>query len=471
MTLRKVLKKWDIRAGSVGALHLVMLAAVVCTARANPPANIPNAGQTPATKPAANMGAQVQTEDVNALKQLIEQKVAEQSPNAAQTQPNAAQPSAKQASSRPRMLNKPQPIVLNKGAAMMATDAPPGPEGERPSLGLTPPPADQPQPRWSCAKDSIEKPAIWNGKAATYTFTAKNEGEGPLNIEIKGCCGSKISGSKSRTIQPGQTEDIEVTIATSGREGEFTRKIRVQTNDVNNPQVELTCKGRVLAAFKADPKVVNFGTIPRDAGPVTKTVTLTRGDGGPLHPKVAACEGHAAAELREIEPGEKYTLDITVSPPWPNDKVRGSVMIETGLEEAPQDSVRYFGAVEARLRAEPRALSLPAGEERPTELRTRLVWAGAPGRALAAVASDPALQAKIVEEDGQQFVVLSVPAGYELPAKKPASVSVTTDDPVADSLRIPISAGAAAREPARPATLMPTGAANKATQSAPATQR
>ena len=119
-------------------------------------------------------------------------------------------------------------------------------------------------------------------------------------------------------------------------------------------------------------------------------------------------------------------------------------------------------AVEARLRAEPRALSLPAGEERPTE-RTRLVWAGAPGRALAAVASDPALQAKIVEEDGQQFVVLSVPAGYELPAKKPASVSVTTDDPVADSLRIPISAGAAAREPARPATLMPTGAANKAT--------
>jgi hypothetical protein len=47
--------------------------------------------------------------------------------------------------------------------------------------------------------------------------------------------------------------------------------------------------------------------------------------------------------------------------------------------------------------------------------------------------------------------VLSVPAGYELPKNRPTSISVTTDDPVAGSLRVPISAGAPARDIARPA--------------------
>jgi hypothetical protein len=97
-------------------------------------------------------------------------------------------------------------------------------------------------------------------------------------------------------------------------------------------------------------------------------------DGGRLNPKIGTCEAHSSAELREIEPGEKYALDITVGPPWPNDKLRGSVVVETGLQEAPQESIRYFGGVDAGLSAEPKTPALPTGEERQTELRRG--WCG-----------------------------------------------------------------------------------------------
>lgn len=242
--------------------------------------------------------------------------------------------------------------------------------------------------------------------------------------------------------------------------GEFTRKIRVQTNDPNNPTAELTCKGRALVAFRTEPATLNLGKIERDSGPVTKTVTLTRGDGGPLQPKLGKMEPSVSAELREIEAGEKYALDITVSPPWPNDKVRGSVTIETGLEEVPQETVRLFGQVDPRLRTEPKSFVLPANTEEEADLRVELLWAGSPGKAVGATATDRALSAKVVEENGKQVVVLHVPANYERKQKVALSVSVTTDDPVVSSLRIPISASAAAAASAdktvsRPAKLAP----------------
>jgi hypothetical protein len=263
-----------------------------------------------------------------------------------------------------------------------------------------------------------------------------------------------------RSIQPGQTEDIEISMAAGGHAGDFTRKIRVQTNDPNNPTAELTCKGKTLVAFHTDPPTLNFGRIERDSGAVTKTVTLTRGDGGPLNPKLGTMDSKLKAELREIEAGEKYALDITVNPPWPNDKLRGSVKIETGLEEAPEETVRLFGQVDPRLRTEPRSFLLPATVQEDTDLRVELVWAGPPGKAVGATPTDRALSADVVDENGKQYVVLHVPANYERKPRTALSVSVITDDPAVSSLRIPISATAAAavssgKAISRPARLAP----------------
>jgi len=258
-----------------------------------------------------------------------------------------------------------------------------------------------------------------------------------------------------RTIEPGANEEIQVTM--TAQSGEINRKIRVQTNDPNNANVQLTCKGKTLVPFRTDPATLNFGKIGRDSGPITKTVTLTRGDGGPLNPKLGKMDSSLSAELREIEPGEKYELDITVNPPWPNDKLRGSLTVDTGLQEAPTETVRLFGQVDPRLKSQPKSFVLPADPQEDVELRVALVWDGPPGKAIGATATDRQLKAALIEEDGKQFVSLRVPAHYQRKQKMALSVSVTTDDPAVSSLRIPISASGAAagKAIAQPAVLAP----------------
>jgi len=264
-----------------------------------------------------------------------------------------------------------------------------------------------------------------------------------------------ITGRSGRSILPGQTEELEIVLNTGGgRTQQIQRAVTVQTNDPNRPTVTLTCKAKQLVAFNCEPSMVNFGQIPRDSGPKTQTVILTRGDAGPLNPSVETPKGaNVSAEIREIEPGEKYQLDVTVHPPWPNERISSQVTVHTGIEQAPTETIRIFAQLEPRLRAQPARFVLPRDSSTEAELKVRLVWSGEAGKAVSATVTDPSLSVRVDEEEDQQWVVLSVPAGYEVKPRTSPAVMVETDDPVAGSLRIPISPAVIA--PARPATVAP----------------
>ncbi len=52
-------------------------------------------------------------------------------------------------------------------------------------VDLTPPPADQPQPKLVCKQTKIVSDPVWQGKEGAFTFTISNEGEAPLAIRVK----------------------------------------------------------------------------------------------------------------------------------------------------------------------------------------------------------------------------------------------------------------------------------------------
>ncbi|MCK4342243.1 MAG: hypothetical protein KAY37_11035 [Phycisphaerae bacterium] len=51
---------------------------------------------------------------------------------------------------------------------------------------LTPPPPDAPQPKYVCQEPKITRDDIWKGQKAKFEFVLANEGEGPLQIKLKG---------------------------------------------------------------------------------------------------------------------------------------------------------------------------------------------------------------------------------------------------------------------------------------------
>jgi hypothetical protein len=147
------------------------------------------------------------------------------------------------------------------------------------------------------------------------------------------------SGWPGWSLKPGESEVFEMTLSPSAP-GDFTRFSPLHTNDPKNPEIKLTCKGHVLIAFKMEPRLVNLGKVEPDSGPITKTISITRGDGGPLQPTlIPPRDPHVKAELHEVQAGERYTLEVTVTPPLPSAEYRSVIFLETGVAQAPRERI------------------------------------------------------------------------------------------------------------------------------------
>jgi hypothetical protein len=241
-------------------------------------------------------------------------------------------------------------------------------------------------------------------------------------------------------VQPGATEKVEATVVFGGAPGPSKRLINVQTNDRAKLNLALECNATVKTAIRTEPPTVFINNVKRDAESVVQTVKLKRGDGGPLAPKILAEGGRQfTATLTTVREGEEYDLTLTAKPPWPNMQLTGSVLLMTGVAEAPQQTIPVAVSIVPRLRTEPRQVIVP-GVQTATAERTfpmQVIWDGQPGKILQATVSDPGLTVELAEENKK--LVLKVPANFT-PRTAGGGVVITlqTDDPIVPALSVPI---------------------------------
>lgn len=231
--------------------------------------------------------------------------------------------------------------------------------------------------------------------------------------------------------------------------GEFTRNIGVETNDPSHPRVNLTCKGRILEPVTLKPRRISFRKVSRTATGQKETIVITPGDAGPLKLKLAVVESEFfEVELREIEKGKHYELEVTLTPPLPAKAVRTNLKLETGLAQAPNITIPVSAIPRPHVVASPRRFSVPAKRKPDWRQTVRLEWDDdAPHRILGATASDPGLKVKVVEKEGQQEVVLQVSENHK---RRPGAniITITTDDTEAPTVRVPVYFSRKAPSPA-----------------------
>ncbi len=206
----------------------------------------------------------------------------------------------------------------------------------------------------------------------------------------------------------------------------------------------LTCWGHVRMPIEAEPKHLRLGEIPRDAATQNWTVSLYRGEGGPIHPVVLAGRlKFVDAQICEIEPGEQYDLEITLSPPFPNfpgGKFNDIIYIETGVVESPNIIFRVRGTVRQRLMAVPDRLTFPVDRATEVTKTLRLKWdSGERSDILSAKTNIPDATVTTRESTtGAQLVDVTIPAGAR-PAGRSHLVTITTSDRSVATLSVPIS--------------------------------
>ncbi len=225
----------------------------------------------------------------------------------------------------------------------------------------------------------------------------------------------------------------------------------MQTNDPNHPNETLTCEGRVLVPVMLDPKRVNFGRITRGAQIHHKTVTLVRGDGGPISPEVLPFrQAGLDAQICEIEPGELYELELTLEPPYPNKSIRQMLRLKTGLAKAPEMTLYVTGSITPRVTSVPSSFTFPSNREGAVEEVVHLRWAGGQAAKILEVSSNiPGATVRVDESGRMPQIVMTVPAGSKV-AGHSRKVTIKTDDPEVSTFSIPVRFHAkAGQRPAR----------------------
>lgn len=141
---------------------------------------------------------------------------------------------------------------------------------------------------------------------------------------------------------------MTATFSSKNLSGPFTKKITVKSNDPKHVQETLSCKGKVLVPITVSPRQAHFRNVDDHATPLPQTITLKRGDGGPLQLKVVdSGKPGITTHLKEVEPGEKYELVVGLAPPMKPGRLRSWVKLETGIKEVPETTVAVYGEIPA----------------------------------------------------------------------------------------------------------------------------
>ncbi len=135
------------------------------------------------------------------------------------------------------------------------------------------------------------------------------------------------------------------------------------------------------------------------------------------------------------------------------------------MSQAPTLNYPLAGYFEARVKAKPANIRLPSIISSERDFRIHLNWAkGVTGRAIDVEVDDSKLVAKVVEEDEQQFVVVTVPKNY-VADQNTVNVRIRTDDKFTEILTVPIYSQQTARSrmlpPRRGANIKSSSAAQK----------
>lgn len=203
---------------------------------------------------------------------------------------------------------------------------------------------------------------VREGIKVTHVYTFKNVGTDTLVIgEIKTSCGCTAALASEQKIPPGKEGKINVILDSSSSHGrgKVHRTITVNSNDPDQPKVQLSLTGEVLAEIEIMPPHLNFGTIKKGEErsesvkvrfPLDPTLRVTKVE--------SLTEGIHAEQVtsKSAESGETE-IQITVSRDLPVGTLSGRVQISTTSPSKPTDTIMVIANIQGEITVRPPALS------------------------------------------------------------------------------------------------------------------
>jgi hypothetical protein len=169
-------------------------------------------------------------------------------------------------------------------------------------------------PKIVCGQTIHEFGTIDASTPATHTFTIHNEGDSELIIKkIHAPCGCTTFRLENKTLAPGSSLEIPVTLSLAGRKGPQQKSLYLETNDPATPTLQLTMRGNAGSDIEITPPVLVLRHDPK-TGAIAGEVRVVHPAGHPLECLEAkSLEGKTDLSTTPLSEGKGFTLRATAA--------------------------------------------------------------------------------------------------------------------------------------------------------------
>ena len=114
-------------------------------------------------------------------------------------------------------------------------------------------PKEEPRPELSIAASRYSWGTAFRGERLEHTFVIKNSGMAPLIIEeVKPQCGCTVAAEYEKTLQPGQSTSLSLTLETGALSGQKEKYTQIISNALTEDN-KLWLEGEIVELLPPDP--------------------------------------------------------------------------------------------------------------------------------------------------------------------------------------------------------------------------
>lgn len=208
-------------------------------------------------------------------------------------------------------------------------------------------------PRLVCEEPVYNFGEVDNSQTVEHTFILRNEGDLSLEIgQVKPACGCTVANLSEKVIAPGKEATLATRLSLRGRTGRQSKSISVDSNDPQNPRIQLRLEGNVVQPTEITPNRVFFANAPMDRSE-TNAVTI-RSNTKPLKiSEVTSSVPQFATLLEIVAEGREYRIHVSTVPPLAEGKIDGFIRVASAEPGTPDINIPVSATVQGALSIAP----------------------------------------------------------------------------------------------------------------------
>ena len=300
-----------------------------------------------------------------------------------------------------------------------------------------------PAPKIQFAETTYDFGRVDSGEAVTHDFVFTNIGTATLEITgVRPGCGCTTAGDWDRRVEPGRTGIIPLQFNSGAFSGKVSKPATVTCNDPGQSIVVIYITGTIWKPFEVTPPMAVFNVSSEAKDSEVRVVHIVNNSDEPITLSDLYCARPFQANLKTVEPGKEFSLEITATPPFTTNSTAVPITLKTSSPKMAEIKVSAYVVIKQPVVVAPSQILLPAGP-----------------------LTDPVRSVVMIRDDGTNSLVLSdadvniagadvsvaetvrgrmfnltvnFPAGLEIRPDQKAEVTVKSNHPGFPLIRVPV---------------------------------